>query len=299
MTAEALDPGKVYLVHLSRPIGDLSNWVAHGCWTPCASRASHGTSSGNGPGGRAEERAAKDVHAAWRWCPDCCAERHRAPRVDLLTVKPRPAERVPLPKPERLPAFDLGQIRGARAVQKLIDVRFSADRIKAVQGRVLAAYVPERASTAAAEEHHGYAQAVKAAIAAHREAEHALQPTTAAAGAAHREGTLTMTTDTTPETRPATEWMKGAQTAYDLIVRQAEAGQSAEHIAGRWEGALATYDDATATDAEREWHAGAKETSADMIQTLRELERLEAEDAQAAGDAAEASAEPEAELEAG
>jgi hypothetical protein len=100
-----------------------------------------------------------------------------------------------------------------------------------------------------------------------------------------------------PETKPATEWVKGAQTAHDLIIRQAEAGYSADHIAGKWEEALSTYDDATATAAERAWHAGAKETSADMIQTLREMERAEAEQAQAARDAA--GTEPEHEAEAG
>ena len=52
-----------------------------------------------------------------------------------------------------------------------------------------------------------------------------------------------------------------------------------------------------ATDAEREWHAGAEETAADMIQTLRDMERAEAEQAQAARDAAET--EPDHEAEAG
>jgi len=50
--------------------------------------------------------------------------------------------------------------------------------------------------------------------------------------------------------------MKGAQTAHDLIIRQVEAGQEAEVIAAKWDQALATYNDATATQAEREWHAG-------------------------------------------
>jgi hypothetical protein len=99
------------------------------------------------------------------------------------------------------------------------------------------------------------------------------------------------------ETKPATEWMKGARTAHELIIRQAEAGYSADHIAGKWEGALSTYDDVTATNAQREWYAGAKETSTDMIQTLRDIERAEAEQAQAASYAAET--EPEHEAEAG
>jgi pullulanase/glycogen debranching enzyme len=99
------------------------------------------------------------------------------------------------------------------------------------------------------------------------------------------------------ETKTATEWMKGAQTAHDLIVRQVEAGQDAEVIAAKWDQALATYNDATATQAEREWHAGAGETARDMIQTWRDMQRTEAEQAQAARDAAQT--EPEHEAEAG
>ena len=110
-----------------------------------------------------------------------------------------------------------------------------------------------------------------------------------------------MSTDAAPaaalETKPATEWMKGARTAHELIIRQAEAGYPADHIAGQWEEALSSYDDTTATNAQREWHAGAKETAADMIQTLRDMERAEAEQEQAARDAAET--EPEHEAEAG
>ena len=102
------------------------------------------------------------------------------------------------------------------------------------------------------------------------------------------------------ETRPATEWMKGAATAHDLIARQIGAVQHADTIAARWDQALASYD-ATATGAERPWHAGAEETALDMIQTWRELERAEAEQRQADRDATDVGrqAEPEHELEAG
>jgi hypothetical protein len=116
-----------------------------------------------------------------------------------------------------------------------------------------------------------------------------------------------LSTDTTQdkpaqvETRPDTQWMKGAATAHDLIVRQVEAGQDADTIAAKWDQALATYDDATATAAEREWHAGAEETARDMIQTWREVERAEEEQRQADRDAKDAGhqAEAEPELEAG
>jgi hypothetical protein len=103
------------------------------------------------------------------------------------------------------------------------------------------------------------------------------------------------------ETRLATEWMKGAATAHDLIVRQVQAGQDADTLAAKWDQALATYDDATATDAEREWHAGAEETARDMIQTWREVQQVEAEQRQAGRDARDAGRQTEAdhELEAG
>jgi hypothetical protein len=102
------------------------------------------------------------------------------------------------------------------------------------------------------------------------------------------------------QTRPATEWMKGAATAHDLIIRQIEAGQDAEVIAAKWDQALATYDDASATGAERAWHAGAEETARDMIQTWRETQRAEAEQRQADRDARDdRRAGPEHELEAG
>jgi hypothetical protein len=96
------------------------------------------------------------------------------------------------------------------------------------------------------------------------------------------------------ETKTATEWMKGAQTAHDLIIRQIEAGQDADTIAAKWDQALATYDDATATGAERQWHAGAEETARDMIQTWRDMQRAEAEQAQAARNQRESGLEAEA-----
>lgn len=111
-----------------------------------------------------------------------------------------------------------------------------------------------------------------------------------------------MTTHTTPgapPARPATEWMKGAATAHDLITRQIEAGHSPDRIAERWDQALATYDDATATPAQRQWHAGAEETARDMIQTWRDIQAAEAEQALTAQDPAQTGRPAQAELEAG
>ena len=97
--------------------------------------------------------------------------------------------------------------------------------------------------------------------------------------------------------RPATQWMKGAQIAHDLILAEADAGWPADQIAGRWDIALATYDDADATPEQREFRRGAAETAADMIQTLREMELSEAERAQAARDGRETEPEPAPEPE--
>ncbi len=110
-----------------------------------------------------------------------------------------------------------------------------------------------------------------------------------------------MTTTGTPGRPPAasaTEWMKGAATAHDLITRQIEAGHSAGRIAAQWDQALAAYDDATATPAQRDWHAGAEETARDMIETWRDIQRAEAEQALAWKDA-QARRQAQAEHEAG
>jgi hypothetical protein len=93
---------------------------------------------------------------------------------------------------------------------------------------------------------------------------------------------------------PATEWMKGARTADDLIVRQVEAGHSSDRIAERWDQALAAYDGTTAAPAERQWHAGAEETARDMIQTWRDIQAAEAEQRHAAHAARETSHQADA-----
>jgi hypothetical protein len=142
-----------------------------------------------------------------------------------------------------------------------------------------------------------FAEVITAALERLRASERAQTPP----AAQPQEGTE-MSTDTTHrpaevETQPATEWMKGAQTAHDLIARQVEAGQDADTIAAKWDQALAIYDDVTATNAEQQWHAGAEETARDMIQTWRDMQRAEAEQAQATRD--QRQGEPELEAEAG
>ena len=110
--------------------------------------------------------------------------------------------------------------------------------------------------------------------------------------------TTTGTTPGQPPARPATEWMKGAATAHGLVTRQIEAGYCAERIAAQWDQALASYDDTTATPAQRDWHAGAEQTARDMIETWRDIQRAEAEQALAWQDA-QARRQAQAEHEAG
>jgi hypothetical protein len=196
-------------------------------------------------------------------------------------------------------------MRGAAMARRLIEQQiaagFSADRMAQVHVHITRGQLLVRMKPEACEEAQGYRETAAAMIQAHREATTPQPTTTAEEAGQHQEEGTPVSTDAAPaaalETKPATEWMKGAWTAHQLIIRQAEAGYSADHIAGKWEEALSSYDDAVATDAEREWHAGAEETAADMIQTLRDMERAEAEQAQAARDAAET--EPEHEAEAG
>ena len=205
----------------------------------------------------------------------------------------------PAARPERPPPYERGAAMARRLIERQIAAGFSADRIAEIHARITGGQFLARMKPEACEEAQGYRETAAAMIQAHREATTPQPTTTAEEAGQHQEEGTPVSTDTAPaaalKTKPATEWMKGARTAHELIIRQAEAGYSADHIAGKWEEALSSYDDATATDAEREWHAGAEETSADMIQTLRDMELAEAEQAQAARDAAETGPEHEAE----
>lgn len=176
----------------------------------------------------------------------------------------------------------------------------SADEIEhAAADRQTPYYEGDRTPEGDAEQG-AFAEVITAALDRLRESE---REQTASA-AQPQEGT-DVSTDTTQdkpakaETRSATEWMKGAAIAHDLIVRQVEAGQDADTIAAKWDQALATYDDATATDAQRQWHAGAEETARDMIQTWREIQGAEAEQTRAARNERQSKTEPEPEAEAG
>jgi hypothetical protein len=313
MSTSEYPEGTVYILHLDPPYKHARHYTGHAEPGRLRARlAAHAAGTGARlmqvvkaaggsfrlartlPGSRTRERELKDRHEAPRLCPICTP--HPLPALAENSRRSQPARKpepaaAPSP-PVRPPAYDRGAATARRAVQQQIDAGFSADRIAEVQGRIIAAFIPERARAEGREEARGYRETAAAMIAAHR---HATPPQ---AAADPKRGT-NMSADSpsgTQPVRPATEWMKGAKTAHDLIIRQVEAGYSADRIAERWDQALATYDDTTAIPAEREWHAGAEETARDMIQTWRDTQRTEAE--QAAADTPR-QAEPEPELEAG
>jgi hypothetical protein len=254
-------------------------------------------------GGRDRERQLKNQGGASRCCPECGVKPRvpRQPHLAAVAARPKQASPPgPLPRP---PAYERGAVTARWAVQRQIAAGFSAAQITEIQGRITGAVIPERLTAESREEARGYQETAIALIEAHRTAE-STQSTTAARAAQHQEEGTAMSTDAPPalETKPATQWQKGALTAHQIITAQAAAGYSADRIAGTWEGALASYDDAAATTGEQEWHQGASETAADMIQTLRDMERAEAEQAQAGRDqrdAARDEARPDLEAEAG
>ena len=258
------------------------------------------------PGGKYEERAIKQWKQAPRLCPDCTLGTGRGAMADLAHA----AERIRAEQARRYAAEPDGEPDGdevllSRAARGREDAaRFlslwsgaSADQIEqAAASRQAPYYQGDRTPEGDAEQG-AFVEVITAAL------ERLRASGRAQTAPAQPQGGTEVSTDTTQDktaevqTQPTTEWMKGTQTAHDLIVRQVEAGQDAEVIAAKWDQALATYDDATATDAQREWHAGAKETARDMIQTWRDLQRAGAEQAQATRN--QRQGEPELEAEAG
>jgi hypothetical protein len=316
--ANADVPEWTYLVHLDPPVAGHAGHYLGSAADLDRRLAQHGTSEGarllevqvkerrgtfrlvrTWPGGREVEHRLKNGHQGNRLCPDCRPWTRRGMLPEPSHRPQNPLE--PAPRPERPPPYKRGAAIARRLIEQQIAAGFSADRIAQVHVRITRGQLLERMKPEACDEAQGYRETAAAMIQAHREATTPQPATTAAEAVQHQEEGTPVSTDTAPapalETKPAAEWMKGARTAHQLIIRQAEAGYSAGHIAGKWEEALSTYDDATATDAQREWHAGAKDTAADMIQTLRDMERAEAEQAHSARDAAES--EPEHEAEAG
>ena len=304
--------GTVYLLHLDPPYQHARHYTGHAEPGNLNARlAAHAAGTGarlmqvireaggtfrlarTWPGSRTRERELKNRHEAPRLCPICTEHPRPAQGKDTGPQQPdrTPVLPPPVPPPVRPPAYERGAAQARRAIQQQIDAGFSADRIADVPARVLSALDPERLRPDGREQARGYRVTAAAIIAAHRQAT-TPQPPVATAGTRPQEGPpMTANTDTTPDplpVEPATEWMKGARTAHELITRQVEAGYSADRIAERWDQALAAYDDTTATPAEREWHAGAEETARDMIQTWRDIQTAEAEQ-RAAGTASQTS----------
>jgi hypothetical protein len=209
-----------------------------------------------------------------------------------------PAPDVPLP---RLPAPPPTE-QDRRAGERFLATRqgWSADRLAAALAYVTGPYHEHgRHTQAATQEMAAFTTTVTAGIEAQRATERAqAAPTDAAPGkrGAQQKGTEAVSTNTAqtgPPSGPATEREKGTATARLIVLRQIEAGQSADQIADRWEGALAEHDPATATPAQQAWHDGACEEAAQLIQDWRDMQREEAEQAQAARDEREAAQEPE------
>jgi hypothetical protein len=128
---------------------------------------------------------------------------------------------------------------------------------------------------------------VTAGIQAQRATERA-QP----APTAQQKGTEAVSTPT-PQPGPApghtTEHEKGAATARLIVLRQIEAGHSAEQIADRWEAALAGHDPQAATPEQQAWHDGAESEARQLSKAWRDMQRSEAEQAQAARDERQAA----------
>ncbi len=260
MTAMAQGPGWVYLVHLERPIGDPDNprgqarHYAGSAREVAARLAEHATGQGarllaaaleqgvrwhlvrEWPGGRAEERALKEAHNAPRFCPECAARAGRRPQRELPPVKPRQAAA------QRHAAAEAQAqrhevLRGHAAIGREDATRFlalldgaSADEIQAAAAELQTPYYEGERTPEGDARQGAFAGRVTAAIDRLRESKQAQT----AAATQPQEGTPEVSTDTAqerqpaePETRPATEWMKGAKTAHDLITRQVEAGYSA------------------------------------------------------------------------
>jgi hypothetical protein len=164
------------------------------------------------------------------------------------------------------------------------------DRIAAALEYVTGPYrANERHTARSAEEMAAFTATVAAGIEAQRQQERAQAPP----AAQPHEGTQEVSTNTAPdrarEAPAPTDREKGAATARLIVLRQIEAGQSADQIADRWEGALASHDADKATPEQQAWHDGARDEAAHLIQDWRDMQREEAEQAQATRDARDAA----------
>jgi hypothetical protein len=331
--ANASYPGPwVYMVCLDPPIAHPELGPHASCshytgqsWDLPARQAAHGTSQGarlleyqrarggtwhiarTWKGGRWEERGIKDWRNGPLLCPGHSPGNRRGQPADVARAAARarqewehkygtrgagPAPDVPLP---RLPAPPPTE-QGRKAGERFLATRqgWSADQIAVALEYVTGPYrANERHTEQATQEMAAFTATVAAGIEAQRQQERAQ----AAPAAQPQEGVQEVSTnsasDRAPEAPGPTDREKGAATARLIVLRQIEAGQSAEQIADRWEGALATHDPDTATPGQQAWHDGAHDEAAQLIQGWRDMQREEAGQAQAARDEREAAQEPE------
>ena len=324
--ANAGYPGSwVYLVCLDPPIAHPEAGPHASCshytgqsWDLPARQAAHGTSEGarlleyqrarggtwhiarTWKGGRWEERGIKDWRNGPLLCPDHSPGTRRGQPADVTRAAARAREQwertydtrsagptpdVPLPRRPAPPPAEQGRTAGERFLATRQG--WSADRIAAALDYVTGPYREHgRHTEAAAQEMAAFTATVTAGIEAQRQQERAQ----AAPAEPQEELTVnTPTAQTGPAPGPATEQEKGAATARLIVLRQIEAGQSAEQIADRWEGALASHDADKATPEQQAWHDGARDEAAQLIQDWRDMQRGEAEQAQAARDARDAA----------
>jgi hypothetical protein len=312
MSGAAGDPGIVYILHLDPPYRHARHYTGHAEPGHLAERlAEHGTARGGRllqvqreaggswhlartlPGGRDLERAIKDAQAVPRYCPDCTPTPRQSPpdvtprRQRLAARAAAPADpAVPLP---RLPAPPPAE-QGRRAGERFLATRegWPADRLAAALEYVTGPYRQNGPrNQASAREMAAFTATVTAGIQAQRATGRA-QP----APIAQQKGTDAVSTPT-PRPGPApghtAEREKGAATARLIVTRQIEAGHSAEQIADRWEAALAGHDPQTATPEQQAWHDAARDEARQLIQDWRDMQRGEAEQAQATRDERQAA----------
>jgi len=327
--ANASYPGSwVYLVCLDPPIAhpeagphaSCSHYTGQSFDLP-ARQAAHGTSVGarllayqrarggtwhiarTWKGGRWEERGIKDWRNGPLLCPDHSPGNRRGQPADVARAAARarqewertygtrsagPTPDVPLPRRPAPPPTE----QGRRAGERFLATRqgWSAGRLAAALDYVTGPYRGHgRHTQAAAQEMAAFTATVTAGIEAQRQQERGQ----AASAAQPQEGIQEVSTNTAqdraPEAPAPTEQEKGAATARLIVLRQIEAGQSAGQIADRWEGALASHDADKATPEQQAWHDGARDEAAHLIQDWRDMQREEAEQAQATRDARDAA----------
>jgi hypothetical protein len=204
----------------------------------------------------------------------------RRQRLAARTAAPAdPA--VPLP---RLPAPPPAE-QGRRAGERFLATRegWPADRLAAALEYVTGPYRQNGPrNQASAREMAAFTATVTAGIQAQRATGRA-QP----ALIAQQKGTTAVSTPISqpgPAPEHTTDREKGAATARLIVTRQIEAGHTAEQIADRWEAALAGHDPQTATPEQQAWHDAARDEAHQLIQDWRDMQRGEAEQAQAARD---------------